>query len=326
MHQKLRVTVALGVATVLSACGSLSHKAAKPDLSSPAPYAIPPSKYGNPETYEVFGREYQVLTSSEGYRQRGIASWYGPKFHGKRTSSGKTYDMHQLTAAHKTLPIPTFVQVSRLDTGQSIVVEVNDRGPFVDDRLIDLSYAAATKLDMVGAGTAPVEVKALPPYQYLARHKGQPRESYHPAQPLVATVQPSGARDKAEHPSQALNQFAQPIANTLPSPAQPASFTPYPSRPDNKLLAENPAPEPSTGVYLQVGAFSLKSRAEQLQSFLSQSLAKPVVLEAGTGELHRVKIGPLQDPQDIAQLRLALADLGISNSYLVAQAGNNNQK
>jgi rare lipoprotein A len=119
------------------------------------------SKYGNPTSYEVFGKRYYVLDSSEGFRQKGHASWYGTKFHGQRASSGETYDMYAMTAAHKTLPLPTYVEVKNLKNGRKTVVKVNDRGPFHDGRIIDLSYAAATKLGVVASGTAPVEIRAL---------------------------------------------------------------------------------------------------------------------------------------------------------------------
>lgn len=119
------------------------------------------SKSGNPRSYVVFGKRYYVMDSARGFVQRGTASWYGPNFHGKRTSSGETYNMHALTAAHKTLPLPTTVRVKNLSNGKSIVVKVNDRGPFAHDRILDLSFAAAKKLDVVGPGTAEVEIVAL---------------------------------------------------------------------------------------------------------------------------------------------------------------------
>jgi len=127
------------------------------------PRAEPPSRYGNPRSYVVNGRRYHTLRSSRGYRERGIASWYGRKFHGRRTSSGETYDMYAMTAAHRTLPLPSYVEVTNLENGRRAVVRVNDRGPFHEDRLIDLSYAAARKLGIVGHGTALVEVRALEP-------------------------------------------------------------------------------------------------------------------------------------------------------------------
>ncbi|SEP63113.1 rare lipoprotein A [Ectothiorhodospira magna] len=140
------------------------HPSRIPDLSripEPIPRAEPPSRYGNPESYVVFGRRYTTLNSAAGYRERGIASWYGTKFHGRRTSSGEPYDMFAMTAAHTSLPLPTYVRVTNLDNGRSVVVRVNDRGPFVDNRIIDLSYAAAHRIGMLERGTAPVEVKAL---------------------------------------------------------------------------------------------------------------------------------------------------------------------
>ena len=122
----------------------------------------PYSKYGNPSSYTVRGRTYRVLETGAGYREKGLASWYGLKFHGRRTSSGEPYNMYAMTAAHKTLPLPTWVRVTNLDNDRSVVVKVNDRGPFHSGRIIDLSYAAASRLGVLGKGTAPVEVVALP--------------------------------------------------------------------------------------------------------------------------------------------------------------------
>ncbi len=127
------------------------------------PRAEPPSRYGNPQSYEVFGRRYYTLKSADGFLERGIASWYGGEFHGRRTSSGERYDMYRMTAAHKTLPLPSYVEVTNLHNGRRATVRVNDRGPFHDNRVIDLSYAAAKKLGIVDAGTALVEVRAVTP-------------------------------------------------------------------------------------------------------------------------------------------------------------------
>ncbi len=147
------------------------------DLSA-VPDAVPKqeprSRYGNPSSYQVWGKHYQVLLSSKGYKERGIASWYGTKFHGRRTSSGEAYDMYAMTAAHKTLPLPTYARVTNLQNGRSIVVKINDRGPFHDNRLIDLSYAAASKLGVAAAGTGLVEVQALDPRKPLATFPTEP--------------------------------------------------------------------------------------------------------------------------------------------------------
>lgn len=149
------------------------NKSTKPDSDGAPPGPLPSffqrvfpvhaplSRYGNPGNYRVNGQNYQVLTSSRGYRARGLASWYGTKFHKMRTSSGEEYNMYALTAAHKTLPLPTYVRVKNLDNGKEAIVRVNDRGPFHHGRIIDLSYAAAAKLGIMPKGTANVEVVAL---------------------------------------------------------------------------------------------------------------------------------------------------------------------
>ncbi len=123
----------------------------------------PKSRYGNPDYYEIAGVRYFVLNSSVGFRETGVGSWYGRKFHGRLTSSGEPYDMYGMTAAHTRLPLPTYVQVTNLENGKKVVVKVNDRGPFLHNRIIDLSYTAAKKLGYVQKGTAKLEVVALTP-------------------------------------------------------------------------------------------------------------------------------------------------------------------
>lgn len=125
------------------------------------PKVEPRSRYGNPASYRVYGRRYQVMQTAHGYRERGLASWYGTKFHRQRTSSGENYNMYALTAAHRTLPIPTYVRVKNLENGRVAVIRVNDRGPFHAGRIIDLSYGAAVKLGIFPKGTARVEVEAI---------------------------------------------------------------------------------------------------------------------------------------------------------------------
>jgi rare lipoprotein A len=134
-------------------------------IPDPVPRSEPRSARGNPAFYDVLGKRYFVLASADGYHERGVASWYGPGFHAASTSNGERYDMYAMTAAHKTLPLPAFVQVTNLSNGRHVIVRVNDRGPFKDGRIIDLSYTAAAKLDMLKAGTTFVEVRALTPMQ-----------------------------------------------------------------------------------------------------------------------------------------------------------------
>jgi rare lipoprotein A len=131
------------------------------DIADAVPVAEPLARYGNHSPYEVFGKKYYVLPSNQGYHERGIASWYGSKFHGRKTSSGEPYDMHLATAAHKTLPLPSYAEVTNLDNGKKVVVKINDRGPFLHDRLIDMSYGAALRLGMTETGTARVDVRVI---------------------------------------------------------------------------------------------------------------------------------------------------------------------
>jgi rare lipoprotein A len=169
------LTLACMCAMVLTSCSIAGRRAApapKAEPPPPAPANVdstpdaiprrePRSAHGNPPFYKVLGKRYVVLATADGYLERGVASWYGPTFHGESTSSGEKYDMYGMTAAHKTLPLPCYARVTNLKNGRSIVVRINDRGPFVANRLIDLSYSAAAKLDMLREGTTLVEVRAL---------------------------------------------------------------------------------------------------------------------------------------------------------------------
>jgi len=145
-------------------------------LEDAVPRYEPRSSNGN-EPYQALGRWYQPLQSARGYHARGAASWYGRKFHGRRTSSGETYDMFAMTAAHRTLPLPSYVRVTNLRNGRSVVVKINDRGPFLHNRLIDLSYAAAYKLGIIGTGTGLVDVTAVFPDSGSPAVKGAPAET-----------------------------------------------------------------------------------------------------------------------------------------------------
>ena len=173
-----------------------------PDVDAiPEPEVIhePRSKVGNRKTYSVLGKKYEVLDSAQGYAETGIASFYGKKFHGRRTSNLEVYDMYAFSAAHKTLPLPSFARVTNLDNGKSVVVRVNDRGPFHSGRIIDLSYAAATKLGYVRQGTARVEVRALMPGEtssVYASRKDEPAKSRPSPSPAKATGAALSAMDR----------------------------------------------------------------------------------------------------------------------------------
>lgn len=170
------------IVLLLQACSSPSRYKIRNDHGPSTPVDVsnvgdaipkeePRSKYGNPKNYKVLGRWYKVRKTSSGYKEKGISSWYGKKFHGHRTSSGETYNMYAMTAAHKTLPLPTYVRVTHLKNGRSVIVKVNDRGPFHQGRIIDLSYAAAKKLGVTATGIAAVEVVAIDPKTYKKQER-----------------------------------------------------------------------------------------------------------------------------------------------------------
>jgi len=208
---------ALSFVVLLSGCSYFGAREIAP-VSAPAPVPLvkqqapaarngaePLSRYGNPEFYEVMGVRYVPLKSAEGYVERGIASWYGPDFHGELTSTRETYDMYQMTAAHKTLPLPTWVEVTNLENGRKVRLRVNDRGPFKDERIIDLSYAAALKLDVVRNGTARVEVRAVQgPAAPPVRMAAAPAATGGQASAMYLQVAAFGARENADRMRQQL--------------------------------------------------------------------------------------------------------------------------
>ena len=280
---------------VLAGCGGGTyHAAVRPSDAPPTPIATdgavvnpPRSDRGNPPFYDVLGKRYYVLATSEGYDQKGVASWYGRDFHGLSTSSGELYDMHALTAAHTTLPIPTWVEVTNLANGKTVIVKVNDRGPFVGNRLIDLSYAAAVELDMIRTGTTRVEVRSLG-----AATGPRVADSAAPA-----AVAPAGVDSP---PAVAV------------STAPPASAPPVPA-------SAQGAPMPQ--LFVQVGAFADDANAQRLVERLrSIGFANSTVVSEGNGRraLHRVRIGPLRDAYEFDQVSGRLRTVGVLDSRLVA--------
>lgn len=180
-RQRAMLVVGIVMGITLSACGSLPHNrygfaqdsapsrhVDHTQVANAVPKHEPRSKYGNPKTYVVQGKRYTVRNNVRGFRQKGIASWYGTKFHGHRTSSGEPYNMYAMTAAHKTLPLPSYVEVHNLDNDRKIIVRVNDRGPFATGRIIDLSFVAAKKLGIAANGTGRVAIRVVEPGQTTA--------------------------------------------------------------------------------------------------------------------------------------------------------------
>ncbi|MBL6750891.1 MAG: septal ring lytic transglycosylase RlpA family protein [Nevskia sp.] len=293
---------------------------------------------GNPESYSVEGEKYKVLSDSRGFRQKGYASWYGRKFQGKRTSSGESYDMFKMTAAHKTLPIPCYVRVTNVANGRSVVVRVNDRGPFRKDRVIDLSYTAALKLAILGNGSTPVEIAALEPAPLtvpttLLAQAGKPAPARSPAAaaPAVAAAKPG--------PKPVVGPAVVPAAAPVPSPATapapvmvasaapPPAVTASPAATSAPAAAaaagageplriasmsatpDPPAPAASGPHFLQAGLFSDPINAVTMREQLNGMGIANVLLKSearGAAFVHRVLIGPFADSQtlDLARKRL----------------------
>lgn len=233
------------------------------------PTIEPRSKYGNPASYVVFNRKYRVLPSSNGYSDVGLASWYGTKFHGYRTSSGELYDMYKMTAAHRTLPLPTYVQVENLINRKKVIVKINDRGPFHSNRILDLSYAAAAKLDILRTGTAKIRITAISPTT-IAKNQSNTNS--------IVT------RTTTEHAT----------------PEKTLSFQKVNAVKITKVSNNIDATTPVYR-YLQVGAFNNKDNAEILRKQILQLGNIKLQVHIQTSSINnipifRVRIGPIDDP------------------------------
>lgn len=290
--------------------------AAIPDA---VPRAEPRSRYGNPSSYVVFGRRYFLLATAQGYVERGTASWYGPGFHAARTSSGEPYDMYGMTAAHKTLPIPAYARVTNLRNGRSVVVRINDRGPFVGDRLIDLSYTAAWKLDMLRTGTAPVEVRVLSPGSDLP-----PAWSASTAVPGSAgAIAPTPSAPPASPPAPV--DAAAPAPPTAPTPGTmpvaAAAASPLPPLAASAGGAAAIAATALPRTMLQAGAFFSEANARNLVARLDAAgIGNAVVRSsrAGARTVWQVRVGPLEGALEVDDMleRLRLAGVGNARRVL----------
>lgn len=212
--------------------------------------------------YQVFGKDYVPLRVVGTYRERGIASWYGRRYHGQKTSNGEVYDMYAMTAAHPTLPIPSYARVTSVSNGRSVIVRINDRGPFHSDRVIDLSYVAAYRLGYVQGGSTLVDVESLPPE----------------GAPVVASAPPKPA----------------------PAPAPTPASIPSTSAPPTPI----PVSSTSGGVFLQLGAFSVRDNAELFRAKVYKELAwlnDPIEVSA-QGALFRLQLGPYRTQDDARQM------------------------
>ena len=314
-----------------------------PDANPPAnldavPDAVPkiePFAPSNSKPYVVFGKTYTPDISGGPYKVQGRASWYGKKFHGQSTANGERYNMYGMTAAHPTLPLPSYARVTRISSGKSVVVRLNDRGPFLNDRVIDLSYVAAYKLGMLGPGSADVVVERITPDQIRNW------------QPAPATLNVASTTNAAVQPIAVTQDVA--TTNAISEPTQPAynretiaplalaaasMSTTAPARPNASSQVPPPAqstlPPPAAGntpvatqsitpsasaatatsalpgsMYLQLGAFSDASKAQALAARVSSQipadLGASVRVEQTTNNLHRVRIGPFASREAAVQ-------------------------
>ncbi|MEO5703144.1 MAG: septal ring lytic transglycosylase RlpA family protein [Gammaproteobacteria bacterium] len=267
-------------------------------IPEPVPRVEPRARYGNPANYEVFGKVYHTLRSSTGYVERGIASWYGTKFHGRRTSSGEPYDLYGITAAHKSLPLPAYVRVTNLQNGRTLIVRVNDRGPFHENRVIDLSYAAASKLGILATGTGLVEVRAIDP------------RDVRPSATIIAGAGPQALAVQA----MPLSTYSEPRPRIVPIPSSPDSVP---------VLATMPTPGAdggSPGLYLQLGAFQSRANAERLQTRLKNDARTGIEVVEGFQNQHtiyRVRLGPMKDVTEADNLTETITRLGLGTPLVV---------
>ncbi|PIQ34322.1 MAG: septal ring lytic transglycosylase RlpA family protein [Zetaproteobacteria bacterium CG_4_9_14_3_um_filter_49_83] len=247
---------------------------------APAQDTAEPKKTGNP--YQIAGKWYYPLQSASGYDQTGVASWYGPDFHGKLTANGERYDMHAMSAAHTTLPLPTMVRVTNLENGRQIIVRVNDRGPFVKSRIIDLSYAAANALAYDKQGTARVRVQAL-----------EGSDSQAVAANTAAPV-----------------QAADPVITTPPVRA---------SAPVQVTTGSTTTSSNMGRIYIQVGAFSSYINAKNMQERIRNDFANAHIQPpaAGMPAWYRVQIGPFDDVGTVENTVIELERLGHKGSVVI---------
>ena len=257
-----------------------------PDVSNlpePVPKVESRSLYGNKSPYTVLGRSYTVLPTASGYDERGIASFYGSKFHGYKTSNLEDYDMYKFTAASKVLPLPSYARVTNLQNGKSVIVRINDRGPFHENRVIDLSYAAAVKIGVWPKGTGLVEVQGIDPSSSIPQPPPVPMQVPVP----VSAPPPSLISAASSAPS---------VPSTVAAPA------------------ESPVLSASPGIYLQVGAFSDQANAEHVAAQLRAANFAPVQVVDATidGRLvHRVRVGPLADVDTADRVTSQIEQMGL---------------
>ena len=286
-------------------------------IPEPEVVVEPRSRYGNRSTYSVLGKKYHVLDDAEGYVEQGLASYYGTKFHGRKTSNMEVYDMYAFSAAHKTLPLPSYARVTNLDNGTSVVVRVNDRGPFHKGRIIDLSYAAAIKLGITRAGTGRVEVRALVPGDGDALYADAPAPAPAPVPPAPAKTPSRMDRLVATLP------LDSGVAMNLPPGVHIATGTPTRlSQAAASPVASNPEPVgDSDAVTLQVASFTARGNADRALAMLVDAGIGDAQLQDATSngrQVWRLRVGPL-DARAASALAPRIASLGFGTPQRVRE-------
>ena len=273
------------------------------DIPDPEPQVEPYLPRSN-RPYVVFGKTYTPITDERPFKQRGIGSWYGKKFHGQKTSSGELYDMYKMTAAHPTLPIPSYARVTNLANGKQIIVRINDRGPFHSGRIIDLSYTAALKLGYLGRGSSELEVERLLPEE-IARMAGSRKEKQARAEQSLPTPEVLAAAAAVE---------AAPRAEPVPAPDRDAARadTPFAGTP---VIAAAPPASPAIaapGYYLQLGSFTQPENAQAARGSLVQAAGSslPPVEIVEYGLFYRLYSGPFASRAEAAAAAQQLQEKG----------------
>ncbi len=325
LKHSMQILTAAALGVVLVSCSSSGPKSPQPQpvirdgsISGPAnfkqpgsdgapwwtvdvsriPDAVPMPHQGSFKAapYTVMGSRYFPIQNSYNYRATGTASWYGTKFHGRDTANGETFDLYGMTAAHKTLPLPSYVKVTNLENGRSVTLRVNDRGPFYSDRIIDLSFAAAKKLGYADKGVARVSVEGIDPHAWWAA-RGQ-------KVPMAGAPYTLANNKPLSLPSLAETEEYVPPINQHAGAVLPVQI-------DSKKNASLSV----AGLYLQVGAFANPDAAQLLRDKLSTLTNAPVFINSVVRNqqvLHRVRMGPVPDQNEIEHLqeRVRLANLG----------------
>jgi rare lipoprotein A len=253
--------------------------------------AEPYSRYAN-RPYVVFGKRYTPMLSEQPFRQRGMSSWYGKKFHGQKTSSGEIYDMYKMTAAHPTLPIPSYARITSVASGKQVVVRINDRGPFHSSRIVDVSYTAAVKLGLLKSGSQEVHLERLLPE----------------AGTRLATQRRSAEPDESDQPRQGVLQAAAEVNELIVE--NRAEIKALKLHPEGD--ASTPAAAPAAGFYVQMGAFSRAEKAAEIRARVAGNGWARVIEVVSAGTLHRVLSGPFGSRDEALQaLRDVPAALGL---------------